>query len=262
MDDIKNKTGTPQDIVDHIAAFISVDTESKNFIREYNDNQQVHLRNCNVQTIENWDFTEDTITLLDLSYNSLKIVSDKQTKFGKKLRTLYLKDNKIKTIDLRDTTINVLTLMDNNLTNFKENLLLPQGLRYLYFGGNQIGRLFDYKFLFSPNEFGSFVNLMECGIFELADVEFSDLHTVHLSDNPIRKMQNVTFKNVCRVDMKRCGMTLKMLKTFSLNFTSDGYAHYGYLDLSENNITIQQLDDAKYDFPYEDVQIVIDGQYY
>ena len=259
---MKRTNKSVPDLDRQIFEFADIAAYSREFIRNHSavrgrtnvckyENTHVDMKSCGIASLWRWDFTFDGFMRtefaskrLDVSCNNLKRVSDKETKFGE-LDFLDLSHNKIDFVDLSKTKLKTLDLSHNKLTNIAD-IKFPRGSVHppeVHMCNNPIASIENYQF---PK---LFLKLANCSIASLENVVFDTEETrVDISENPIRRMKNVTIKDFGTdyFYLVRCGITLPMLKEFDLRFVGVSSV---VLDLSGNEITVQQLKEEKFRLP-------------
>ena len=229
----------------------------------------VNLSDHNISSLYGWDFSEHTIQKLDLSHNQLRTIDDRVTNFCFISNNFDLSHNQIRSVHLNKTVTYwnrnemVLKLANNKITakSFAANhIFIPQTLKELDLSNNPIGSISNYNFCVSGN-----VILENCGISSLENMIFC-AKRVSLKGNPLDTMRNITFKNVHSLDMSNCNLSISMLVEFGMFWIaeSDNRLWPTVVDLKGNNITVNDLVEADFDFPDTSIDLSVcvdDGQY-
>ena len=229
---------------------------SRELIKNYTNTRtkKINLDGLNISTLFGWDFTHTHHRNFDLSFNALRRVSDKETKFGDaSIVVLDLTNNDIHSIHLQNTLIANLYLSNNKLSNFSKEVHLPEVLNVLSLGYNPIESICDYEFPLC-----SYLSIFQANIGIIANVVFKS-KTVVLNDNPLRTVKNVTFDHVDIIHMVSCGITLDIFETFDMRFIGEDCC---VLYLYGNNITLAQMQQSGYKLTDGLCRIILDyGQY-
>lgn len=211
----------------------------------------LNLSDSNISSLCGWNLRSDPVYALDiydldLSHNKLKKVSDQETSFEEDVECIDLSNNEISFVDFSKTKVKILVLKNNNLTDIA-HIKFPLEWNAIHLGGNPIGSIENYQFSKAMGYRGwdrSCLRMGHCSITSLQNVMF-DAKRVSLSNNPMKSMKNVTFRNCEKLSMKDCNITLSTLQTFEMAFIGER----ALLDLSGNKMSVKELKQINYTLP-------------